>query len=195
VVGAVLGALLITALAEARPVLVKARARLRDGPSAQSQFLAWLEPGTRLEVVGEREGWMEVEVGGRKGYVWGEHTAPDVEPGKPPEAVGGSTLPDEVRALRAEVTALRERADGSGNNPELERLKAELDRLSAAHRDLVRRVDDRPVLVAPSDPTGEGGSGGGSLVLLLLIGGLLGWGVSRFAQRGRDRRQRNRLRF
>jgi hypothetical protein len=203
----VLGALAIAALAEARPALVKDRARLREGPSTQSEFLVWLDPGTRVEVLEERDGWMRVQAAGREGYVWGEHTAPaDVElakasevvaspPATPAAAAAPTSLADEVRALRADVNALRERAEGTGGDGELARLKAEVDRLAAAQRDLAHRMDDRPVVVPPADPAGEGGSGGGSLVLLLAMGALLGWGVSRFAQRGRDRRQRNRLRF
>jgi hypothetical protein len=193
--GAVLGALSIAALVEARPALVKDRARLREGPSVQSGFLSWLDPGTRVEVVAESDGWMQIEVGGRRGYVWGEHMTPDAEPGKPSVASDGPALADEVRALRAEVTALRDRAEGGGGDGELARLRGEVERLAAAQRDLAHRIDDRPVVVAPTDPPGEGGSGGGSLILLLALGALAGWGVSRFAQRGRDRRQRNRLRF
>lgn len=193
--GAVLGAVMIATLAEARTALVKERARLREGSSAQSEFLAWIDSGTRVDILAENAGWMQVEApGGRRGYIWGEHLTPEPEGRKPPEA-GGAALLDEVRALRAEVAALRERGEGSGGSGDVERLRAEVDRLAAVQRDLVRRLDDRPAVVPLPDAPVEGGSGSGSLIVVLVVGALVGWGVRRLARRGRDRRQRNRLRF
>jgi hypothetical protein len=194
----VLAAVALTAVAEARTALVKERSRLRAEPNAQSQVLTWLDGGTRVEVVRENAGWAEVEApGGRRGHIWGEYLAnePAAELRKAPDA-GNATLADDVRALRADVTALRERVESAGGSGEFERLRGEVERVAAAQRDLARRLDERKLPIAPADPPPtNGGPGGGSLFFLVVLGAVLGWGASRLAQRGRDRRQRNRLRF
>jgi uncharacterized protein YgiM (DUF1202 family) len=195
--------------ASARTAVLKERARLREGPGAQTALLGELATGTRVEIKGDSGGWRQVETeDGKTGYLWAEHLTekPDGEAAaaapqtdtprpadKPADATPSRGLADEVRALRTEVTALRERPEPA-SAADLERVRAELERLSSADRDLARRIDDRGLATPAPRDIGTEPLPGGS-VLLLGLGVLVGWAMSRLAQRRRDRRQRNRLRL
>ena len=105
-----------------------------------------------------------------------------------PTGTGG--LLDEVRALRADVTALRERPEPA-TAADVERLRTELQRLATVDRDLSRRLDDR------LPPTGPDSGGDGAAALpwtALIVGMLAGWGLSRLVQRRREHRRRGTLR-
>ena len=113
----------------------------------------------------------------------GEAHPADAGPG-----VGG--LLDEVRALRADLATLRERPEPA-TAADIERLRTELQRLATVDRDLSRRLDERVPPAAP-DPGADGVAG---VPWTALVAGMLaGWGLSRLAQRRRERRQRGRLR-
>ena len=128
--------------------------------------------GTRVEILSESAGWRQVQIpDGKTGYVWGEHL---VEGETPP-------VPEEERAAPATAA-------------DLERMRVEIERLTAAQRDLARRLDERPLAAAPpAAPSLE--STPGLAVALLLVGGGLGFAVSRLVQRRRDRRQWTKLRL
>lgn len=186
---------------EARAATLKNRARLREGPTAASALLGELDPGTTVDILGDSAGWKRVRTpDGRGGFVWGEHLAEaDGEATlvaaetKRPEPSGPRSLADEVRDLRADVSALRQRPEPA-TAADVERVRTELDRLTNAQRDLARRLDDRLLAGgAPGDPPPE--SSFGLTPLVFLVGGVLGWAASRVVQRRRDRRQRHRLRF
>jgi len=103
---------------------------------------------------------------------------------------GAGGLLDEVRSLRADVAALRERPEPA-TAADIERLRTELQRLATVDRDLSRRLDER---LAPSGPD-PGGDGVAGFSWTALIAGLLaGWGLSRLVQRRREHRLRGRLR-
>ena len=105
-------------------------------------------------------------------------------------ASGAGGLADEIRALRADLAALRDRPEGA-TAADIERLRTELAQLVTVDRDLSRRLDER--LPAPSpDPATDGVAG--VPWTALAAGMLAGWGLSRLAQRRRERRQRGRLR-
>src|SRR2546429_5701768 len=97
-------------MARAESATTKERAHLRRGPSGASELLAELPPGTALDVLGESGGWKQVRArDGKTGYVWAEHLA-EAET-QPPEALRTAPrgLPDEVRDLHQEVSALSPR--------------------------------------------------------------------------------------
>jgi hypothetical protein len=194
--------------ADAREAVLNKRARLREGPSATTALVDWVAEGTRVDVLGEDRGWRQVTLpDGRAGYIWGEHldeagtaapaTAPtETAAPRPPEAPaegagrGGGVL-DELRALRTDVTALRERADAQPE-PDVERLRAEIERLALVQRDLVRRLDSRPSFPVDGGAT-DAWTGGHWLAV---AGGVVGgWALSRLLQRRRERRNRVRLRL
>jgi len=194
VAGATLGALLCASLAGAESVTTKERARLREGPSATTNLVGEVPGGIMLQMLGESGGWKQVRTPeGRTGYVWAEHlndadgTHHADTPSGPPRG-----LADEVHDLRDEVGVLRERAEPA-TSADLEKVKQELERLAAAERDLARRLDERFVAGPAVDPLPESTSG--PTVTLLFVGGAIGYVASRFAQRRRDSRQRNRLRL
>ena len=202
--GALGAAALVVGTASAA-MTVKTRARLREGPSATSHLLGDLDPGTAVEVLGDSEGWKRVQTpDGREGFVWGEHLMVEAASdtggdGAHRDAAAATAAPapralaDEVRDLRADVGALRQRPDPA-TAADLERVRDELDRLATAERDLARRFDERGVPGAPPlDPPAESTLLPGMLVFL--GGAFMGWAASRFTQRRRDRRQRHRLRF
>ena len=189
------------ASAQARPAVTKDATRLRQGPNTGASLLTELPAGTRLEVVGERDGWLQVETrDGRTGYVWGDHlvqgqaekteTQPRAtERGPDPDPSARGVL-DEVRALRSEVGALRERPEPA-TAADLERVHSELQQLAQSSRDLSQRLAGRLGPIT-SDPPPDGVS---TVSLLFLGAGVtLGLLAGRLAQR-RDRRQRPRLRI
>jgi hypothetical protein len=114
--------------------------------------------------------------------------------------VGGAAAqspPDEPRALRDEVQGLREDVNALARRPEpataadLERLRAEVERLVAAQRAIVRRLDEG-VSTGVTDSSRDGSAT--TTPLLLAVGGVLGWATSRLFQRRRAHR-RDRLRL
>jgi hypothetical protein len=168
---------------------------MREGPGASTALLGELDAGSTVEILGETEGWKRVQTpDGRTGFVWGEHLVEgDAAPEAPRRPDPPRPVAEEVRDLRSEVTALRQRPDPA-TAADLERVRIELDRLATAHRDLTRRLDDRLAPGAlPLTPPPEGTSA--ATPIAFLIGGLVGWAASRVVQRRRDRRQRYRLRF
>jgi uncharacterized protein YgiM (DUF1202 family) len=192
---------LFVASSDAREAVLKDLGRLREGPGGASTLLGEVPPGTRVEITGESGGWRKVAMpDGRIGYIWAEHLVDppaDAQPAEPPRrpdtAPDGGTraLLDEVRALRADVAALRERPDPAAGD--LDKLRSEVDRLTQAQRDVLRRLDERVNVGSPLDPPAETIPGVGWLGL---AGGVVvGWMLSRFVQRRGDRRQRGRIRL
>jgi len=192
---------LLVASSGAREAVLKDSGRLREGPGGASALLGEVAPGTRVEVTGESGGWRKVTMpDGRTGYIWADHLVDPptegqpVEPPRRPDAAaegGTRALLDEVRALRADVAALRERPEPPTSN--LDKLRSEVDRLTQAQRDLLRRLDERAIAGSPLDPPAETIPGAGWLGL---AGGVVaGWTLSRLAQRRGDRRQRSRIRL
>ena len=193
-VGAALAALLGVSMARAESATTKEPARLRQGPSAASELLGELPPGTALEVLGESGCWKQVRApGGKTGYVWAEHlagvqTKPPEAPPAPPRSIA-----DEMHDLSREVSALAERP-APASAADLERVRRELERLSAAERDLGRRFDERFVGgPAPADPPPEWTFW--AVAGLLGMGAVIGLFADRLLQRRRDGRQRSRLRL
>ena len=210
VVGVVVVALAVAA-GGAGADTVRERARFRDAPNVDGALLGTLSPSTEVTVHADERGWKRVTTpDGTTGWVWGDHLAqattddaPVVVPDTPrpspvadtarPAATGPRATADELRELRAEITALRERPEPA-SAADLERIRSELDRLVTAERDLARRFDERRYpgttpLDAPSShpfPTA---------IAAFVAGGIGGLLIGRFARRRRDRRSRSRLSF
>ncbi len=183
---------LVTAsLAEARPATLKDKAKLRAGASAATELIGELPGGTKVEILAEEGGWRQVQTpDGQTGYVWAEHLVgeADAKPGSPPRADGGGPLLDEIRELRADVRALRERPEPAAA-ADLERLREDVQRLLTTQEGLVRRLEHHPA----TDPPPE--SNVGVIPVLLFAAAVMGWVVSRITLRRRDPRQRDRLRL
>ena len=208
--GALLGAALLVTGSDAREAVLKDTGRLREGPGGASALLGEVPIGTHVDVTGESGGWRKVTMpDGRTGYIWAEHlidppadaqaaqaapAAPAAEPARRPDAAadsGSRTLLDEIRALRADVATLRDRPESA--TADLDKLRSEVDRLTQAQRDLLRRLDERANTLSPLDPPTDALPGAGWLGL---AGGVVvGWILSRLAQRRGDRRQRSRIRL
>ena len=131
--GAPLLVLALFSSASARTAVLKDRARMREGPNSQTALVGQVEAGVQVEIKGDTNGWRQVETpDGKTGYIWGDHlreqpdgeappaaaapaAAPGAEPTRPPDRPAESSpsrgLADEVRALRADVTALRDRPE------------------------------------------------------------------------------------
>ena len=91
------------------------------------------------------------------------------------------------------MSALAERPEPA-SAADLERVRRELERLSAGERDLARRFDERFVGgPGPADPAPEWTSW--AVVGLLGMGAAIGLFADRLLQRRRDGRQRSRLRL
>ena len=200
-IGALLGVALLVASSDAREAVLKDLGRLREGPGGASALLGDVPPGTHVDVTGESGGWRKVTMpDGRSGYIWAEHliaaATPNVQAAEPagkadaPADTGSPrALLDEVRALRADVAALRDRPQPPTSD--LDKLRSEVDRLTQAQRELLRRLDERASTFSPLDPPSETIPGAGWLGLA--AGVVVGWVLSRLVQRRGDRRQRIRL--
>jgi uncharacterized protein YgiM (DUF1202 family) len=185
-----LAALILVSIARAESVPTKDRARLRQGPSAATDALGDVDPGTRVELLGESAGWRQVRTpDGRVGYIWGEHLA--LEPKTPTPTAAPRTLADEVHDLRDEVNALRQRPEPA-TAADLARLGQEVERLATAEREIARRLEER-IVPTPADPPPE--SIATLAPALLAVGAAIGFVASRLLQGRHDRRQRNRLRL
>ncbi len=183
-------ALAIASLADARPATVKGQAHLRAGPSATTELLGDVDAGAVVDIIADSGGWRQVKTGdGRAGYLWSEHLIEtEAAPGTTPPP---RTIVDDGRSLHDDADALRERPPAA-TGADVERLRAEIERLTAAQQVLARRLDER-FLPAADPPPGDPGGGGLGLVMFLLGGGF-GWTVSRLFQGRRDRREQ-KIRF
>ena len=185
-------------LVDARTMTVKDRARLRQGPAATSPLVRELAPGTKLEILGESAGWNEVRTAdGQRGYVWagwlteGEAERKAPQGARLPDASQARSLANEEHDLGQVIATLVARPQPV-TGEEIERLRAEVERVATGEQDLRRLLDERAPQ-SSTDPPADG-----SLTLtpgLLLLGGVLGWVASRLFQRRRDRHQRYRLRL
>lgn len=212
VVRAIALALMCAGAAEARDATLRLKARLRDGPGKETSLVGWVDAGVTVEIVGEVGGWRQVQIpDGRTGYIWREHFLPEGEVAPPSTAAAPAVAPapspvptrvdpqpsqaagDDLRTLRAEVEALRQRSDGP-TTAEVAALRAEIGRLTTAQQQIERRLDERtvPIVPVPASSTTTDATAGAA-ALFLAVGGAIGWVGSRIAQRLRDRRQRIRI--
>ena len=116
-------------------------------------------------------------------------------PESPDPGGAPSWVADELRILRSDVDALKQRPDPSALAGDVSALRNELSRVSSAQTDIERRLGAAPPLV-PATPTVPERSGGGGFVpalVFLALGTALGWVAGRLTQRWRDRRQRIRV--
>jgi len=199
-------------------VTLNKRARLREGPSKDTRFLAWVEEGTVVTIEGERNGWYAVRTpDGQTGFLWQEHLRFDGAEGAPATLSVATTPPaptitlpanpasptaspptlpappvpaPEVRAPAMERPSM-ERAEG-GVTGELERMRSEVARLATAQQELTQRLARGGQSTAPSSPIGSDGSAGAA-ALFFGAGAIIGWLAGRFGPGRRDRRSRLRL--
>jgi len=109
----------------------------------------------------------------------------------PGDAGSSSWVADELRILRSEVEALRQRPDSSAAS-DIAALRAEVSKLASAQAELDRRLGGVPAPATPGPDTAPG-MGMAGAVTFLGLGFALGWVGSQLAHRWRDRRQRIRL--
>ena len=116
--------------------------------------------------------------------------APAVAAAPAPAAAGPTWIADELRILRSDVDALKQRSDASASD--VAGLRADVTKLTNALAELERRLGNAtPSPVAAPD---HGGSGRvADAAVFLTLGAALGWVGSRLTQRWRDRRQRIRV--
>ena len=109
----------------------------------------------------------------------------------PGDAGSSSWVADELRILRSEVEALRQRPDSSAAS-DIAALRAEVSKLASAQAELDRRLGGAPTPATTRSRhcTWYGHAGA---VTFLGLGFALGWVGSQLAHRWRDRRQRIRL--
>lgn len=183
--GALLVVILLAATVEARTATLRVQARLRQGPSAATELLGWVPEGTRVDILGESTGWRQVTTpDGRSGFIWGEHLI-EGEAATPPAAAP-------VPAPAAAVRPVEEpKGPPTATAADLERVRAELERLATAQRELARHLEAPPPVPTP---TGALETPFGLAPVAFLLGGVLGFAASRVLQRRRDRHQWNRLR-
>ncbi len=126
-------------------------------------------------------------------------TGPSAKAGSKTSPAGDDAAPsstwvaDELRILRAELEAIKQRPDSNLSN-DLAAIRADVTKLTAAQAEIERRLGGAPLSPEPAD---AGAAGGGmstwSAVALLGLGMALGWVGNQLSHRWRDRRQRIRL--
>jgi len=188
---------ILLALSLATPALsavVNKKARLREGPSRFTDLIAWIDAGTKVDILGDQQGWFEVMLpDGERGFVWGEHIdggadAPPAPAGDEAKPAGGArTLQEEIRELRTELDRLRTDA-AVARREDVDRLASRIEALTQTHQELAALIEaSSPAVATPVD---------GSAVAagtFLTIGLLIGWVAARFTQGRRDRRTRIRV--
>src|SRR5206468_7733040 len=118
---------------------------------ATTDLIGELQAGVKVEVLADEGGWRQVQTAeGQVGYIWAEHlvgeadTKPAGTPTRTDATVGGErTVLDEVRDLRTEAHALRERPEPATAG-DLERLRDEVQRLVTTQEGLTRRLEQHP---------------------------------------------------
>jgi hypothetical protein len=198
--------LAIATLAGARSATVKDKAHLRAGPGGTTDLLGDVAAGATVEILSDNGGWRQVRTpDGLTGFVWSDHLVEgDGEP-KPTDAArkdgaaqqfvqppAARSVLDEIRSLRDDVGVLRDRP-AAATGADLDRLRAEVERLASAQQVLSRRLDERLLPAADRPPPEAPLAGLGPLIFILGAG--FGWIVSRMLQGRRDHRQRNRIRI
>jgi uncharacterized protein YgiM (DUF1202 family) len=179
------------------------RARLREGPAKDTRLLGWVEAGVNVEIESERNGWYSVHTpDGQSGYVWKDHLRFDAT--EPPAALvvattlvtptstpmPGQSAPSTVAPVVELRGVAADRAD-PGVAGELQRLRAEIERLASAQQELTQRLA-RGSHDGSSVPISTDGNAGAAAVFFV-VGGFVGWVVGRFTASRRDRRSRIRL--
>src|SRR5215813_14261186 len=172
---------------EAKTLVLKEVAHLREGPAKTTPLLGDLNPGITVEVLDESSGWLQVKVpDGRTGYIWGEHTAepgaadvsrpppppeakePTKEQKDQPEAKSGAA--DDIAQLRSEIATLRGRPEPVRAS-DIDALRSEVARLVESQRELARRLNtpgEAPTIEPPASAAAVGWLGVG-------IGLIVGW--------------------
>lgn len=59
---------------------VKTSVNLRSGPSTDQSVLASLKPGSEVEIIGARDGWLNVRVDGREGWASADYVTANAQP-------------------------------------------------------------------------------------------------------------------
>jgi hypothetical protein len=196
-------ALLLTLAPAALAAVLNKQARLREGPSRHTPLVAWIEPGTAVDILGSKNGWYQVLLAdGRRGFMWGEHLdgiEPDSE-GTAPSAASQataaptdaptdapSTLQDELRTLRRQIDELG--SDVSlARREDVEALRDRVEQLTIAQRELFETLDGSAAgVVTPMDGTAVAAGA------FFTLGGILGWVAAQMTRGRRDRRGRLRV--
>lgn len=110
------------------------RLHLRRGPGADHPPVALLEKGTRLRVLAEADGWLEVEAGDRRGFVNGDARFVSREGDPPPEGAAR-----DIAHLREEAATI---------DRSLQQHRAALEGASAAETDLAARLETLDIAIA-----------------------------------------------
>jgi Bacterial SH3 domain len=198
--GVIALALLLTLAPAALAAVLNKQARLREGPSRHTPLVAWIEPGTRVDILGSKNGWYQVLLtDGRRGFMWGEHLdgiEPDSEgtaPSAASQAAGAaptdapSTLQDELQTLRRQIDELG--SDVSlARREDVEALRDRVEQLTIAQRELFETLDGSAAgVVTPMDGTAVAAGA------FFTLGGILGWVAAQMTRGRRDRRGRLRV--
>jgi hypothetical protein len=120
--------------------------------------------------------------------------APAAAPAPAPAPAGPTWIADELRILRSDVDALKQRSDTSASD--VGALRADLTKLTNTLAEMERRLGNATPIPATSPvaaPDHVGNGGVAAAAVFLTLGAALGWVGSRLTQRWRDRRQRIRV--
>jgi hypothetical protein len=94
--GAAIIAIFATTCAHARPVAIAKETNLRKEPTTESEILATVPRGTKVEVGACEKDWCKVSYNGQDGYMIGQNlvAAGPRPPG--PQRVGAAPYPDDI---------------------------------------------------------------------------------------------------
>jgi hypothetical protein len=208
--------LLGVAAADADAARLKTDATLRARPSASSDVVGEVAAGTRVEVLSESGGWREIKAPSGQGFVRTDQLVlgeAGEKPAKPDEKKAEEkkteekkqekpaaarveptpdvpkVSPEELRQLADDVRLLRERPEPA--------TAADLQRVEQTLTQAIAALGEKAAApTAPADPSLPDASLESVLALspvLLLVGGIVGFVVSRVTQRRRDNRNRIRV--
>src|SRR5262249_42106213 len=120
--------------------------------------------------------------------------APAAASAPAPPAAGPTWIADELRVLRSDVDALKQRSDASASD--VAGLRTDVTKLTNTLAEMERRLGNATLAPGASPvaaPEHGGNVGVAAAAVFLTLGAALGWVGSRLTQRWRDRRQRIRV--
>lgn len=82
---------------------VKTNVNLRSGPSTNDSVLASLKSGSKVEIIGSRNGWLNVRADGRVGWASAQYVAADPAPVQVAAGTGGSSAAQHIANAKSGI--------------------------------------------------------------------------------------------
>jgi len=110
------------------------RVDMRTGPSTEYRIIDFLRSGTKLDVMKENDGWVQVQANGKEGWIQTQYTSD-----QPIARDQLATALKQIEGLKSENSALKSQL--SNTRSELGGLKSDHDKMSNSTEKLQQELD------------------------------------------------------